>query len=229
MGWLTETLTSSIGRKVLMALTGLFLILFLTIHLMGNLQLLANDGGESFNTYSYFMSHNGLIQLVSKGNFFFIALHAVVGIMLARKNKKARPIGYKVSGGSTNSTWASRSMALLGVITFLFLIVHLKGFWYEMHYGAGLPQTTIDGVTMNDSYAIVLAAYGNVFYTAFYTICMIIIGFHLYHGFSSAFQTLGINHKKYTPFIKRLGQLYAIAVTILFAVIPIMLYLKTVA
>ena len=123
MGWLTETLTSSIGRKVLMALTGLFLVLFLTIHLLGNLQLLANDGGESFNTYSYFMAHNGLIQMVSKLNFFFIALHAVVGIMLARKNKKARPIGYRVNAGDTNSSWASRSMALLGILTFLFLIL----------------------------------------------------------------------------------------------------------
>jgi len=157
-----------------MALTGLFLVLFLTIHLSGNLQLLANDGGESFNTYSYFMAHNGLIQMVSKLNFLFIALHAVVGIMLARKNRKARPIGYRVNAGNTNSSWASRSMALLGIITFLFLLVHLKGFWYEMHYSTGLPQTTIDGVAMNDSYAIVVAAYAELWYAALYTISMVI-------------------------------------------------------
>jgi len=227
MSWFFDALTSSIGRKVLMALTGLFLILFLTVHLAGNLQLLAGDGGKSFNVYSHFMAHSAVIQLISKGNFFFILLHVVVAISLSIKNKKARPISYRVSGGSHNSTWASRSMTLLGILTFIFLLVHLRTFWYEFKFGAEVPTTTIDGVEMHNSFLVVQNAYASIFYSGFYVVAMVVLGFHLVHGFQSAFQSLGINHSKYSPAIKVIGKLYAIAVPGLFAVIPIIMYLKS--
>jgi succinate dehydrogenase / fumarate reductase cytochrome b subunit len=211
-----------------MALTGLFLIMFLTVHLAGNLQLLADDQGESFNIYSHFMAHNSFIQLVSKGNFFFILLHVVMALTLARKNKIARPIGYKVNSGSSNSTWASRSMTLLGILTLIFLLVHLRGFWYEFKFGS-VPGISYDGVEMHNSYLVVQEAYTNIFYVGFYVAAMIALGFHLLHGFSSAFQTLGLNHSKYTPVIKWAGRLYAVIVSFLFAIIPIVLYVKSLA
>ena len=123
MNWLISALISGIGRKVIMSLTGLFLILFLVIHLLGNLQLLYDDGGEAFNIYSHFMAENPLIQFVSKANFFFILLHAFVSYTLMTKNRKARPIGYKVSAGAANSNWSSRSMSLLGTLILIFLII----------------------------------------------------------------------------------------------------------
>lgn len=226
MNWFFSALTSGIGRKVIMALTGLFLILFLVIHLAGNLQLLKSDGGESFNLYSQFMAHNALIQFVSKANFFFILLHAFVSYSLYLKNKKARPIGYKVSSGSANSNWSSRSMSLLGTLIFIFILLHLRGFWYEFKFGH-VPTTVINGVEMHDAYKWVVEAYTNPLVSTFYVISMIVLAFHLWHGFSSAFQSLGLNHIKYTGFIKAVGKLYAILIPALFAIIPILLYLKS--
>ena len=114
---LGKRLTSSIGKKIVVALTGLFLTLFLVVHLMGNLQLLKNDGGEAFNHYSEFMGHNPLIQTISKVNFAFILGHAIWGIFLAFKNRAARPTRYAVNKPGANSRWASRNMALLGCNT----------------------------------------------------------------------------------------------------------------
>ena len=227
MKWLLDALTSSIGRKVIMSLTGLFLILFLVIHLAGNLQLLKDDGGESFNLYSSFMAHNPLIQFVSKANFFFILLHAFVSYTLYIKNKRARPIGYKVSGGSANSSWSSRSMSLLGTLIFIFLLIHLRGFWYEFKFGDQVQWTQIDGVAMHNAYIWVADAYANPLISAFYIISMIVLGFHLWHGFSSAFQSLGLNHVKYNGLINVIGRLYAVAIPALYAIIPILLYLKS--
>ena len=227
MKWFLDALTSSIGRKVIMSLTGLFLILFLVIHLAGNLQLLNDDRGESFNLYSNFMAHNPLIQFVSKGNFFFILLHAFVSYTLYIKNKRARPIGYKVSGGSANSSWSSRSMSLLGTLILIFLLIHLKGFWYEFKFGDQIQWTEIDGVAMHNAYIWVADAYANPLISAFYIISMIVLGFHLWHGFSSAFQSLGLNHVKYNGLINVIGRIYAVAIPALYAIIPILLYLKS--
>jgi succinate dehydrogenase / fumarate reductase cytochrome b subunit len=174
------------------------------------------------------MAHNSFIQLVSKGNFFFIFLHVVVATTLYRKNKKARPVGYKVSGGSTNSSWASRSMTLLGVLTLIFLLVHLRGFWFVLKFGS-VPSVSYDGIEMHNSFLVVQDAYTNIYYVGFYVVAMIALGFHLLHGFSSAFQTLGLNHTKYTPLIKWFGRLYAVIVAGLFAIIPIIMYFKSLA
>lgn len=209
-----------------MALTGLFLILFLAVHLAGNLQLLLDDGGQAFNVYAYNMAHNPLIRIISIGNFVFILLHIVVAIILARRNKAARPVGYAVTAGSTNSTWASRNMGLLGFVILLFLVIHLKGFWWEFKFG-DIPMAEIAGQSYKNVYLIVQEAYSQAWYAAVYVICMIFLAFHLSHGFASAFQTLGLNHKKYSPIIKFLGSAFSIIVPVLFALIPIIIYLKS--
>jgi succinate dehydrogenase / fumarate reductase cytochrome b subunit len=226
MNWFLNALTSGVGRKVIMSLTGLFLILFLIIHLAGNLQLLKSDGGEAFNVYSHFMAQNPLIQFVSKANFFFIFLHIFVSMTLVVRNRRARPIGYKVSAGSANSSWTSRSMAILGTLIFIFLALHLYGFWWQFKNGA-LSNVMVDGVEMHDAYTWVFAAYSNPAVAGFYILSMAVLAFHLWHGFASAFQSLGLSHVKYNGLISGLGKFYAIVVPLLFAIIPILLYLKS--
>lgn len=226
MKWLVDMLVSTIGRKLIMALTGLFLILFLAVHLSGNLQLLKDDGGRAFNIYAEFMTSFPLIKAVSIGNFFFILLHIYTSIVLTQRNRVARPVQYAyLAGQSTNSSWASRNMGILGTIILVFLIVHLRGYWYEMHFGSVATQN-YDGKEVKDLYAVVKASYTQWWYVAFYVVSMAFVGFHLYHGFQSAFQSLGLSHKKYTPLIKTVGYGFAIIVSLGFALIPIVMFLK---
>ena len=224
MSWFTNSLQGTIGKKVLMSLTGLFLILFLVVHLAGNLQLVLDDDGEAFNIYAANMANNPLIKVISYGNFFFILLHIIDGIALTIQNRKARNVRYKVPTKDSKSSWASRNMALLGIITMIFILAHLKGFWYEFKFG-NIPMATYDGMEYKDVYKIVDAAYSDIAISGFYVICMIFLAFHLSHGFSSAFQSLGLNHKKYTPLIEKLGLGYSVLIPLGFALIPIMLYL----
>ncbi|UXP31027.1 succinate dehydrogenase cytochrome b subunit [Reichenbachiella agarivorans] len=225
MSWFTQSISSTIGKKLLMSLTGLFLILFLVIHLAGNLQLLKGDEGQAFNMYAYNMAHNPLIKAVSYGNFLFILIHIIDGIILTRQNRAARKVRYAVPTKDSKSSWASKNMALLGIIILIFIIAHLKGFWYQFKNGS-LSDVVYDGVSYPNGYEVVAYAFSQPLYVAFYVICMIFLGFHLSHGFSSAFQTLGLNHKKYTPFIKKLGLLYSILVAAGFAIIPIVMFLR---
>ncbi|MEX2511302.1 MAG: succinate dehydrogenase cytochrome b subunit [Cyclobacteriaceae bacterium] len=226
MSWVSKTLNSTLGKKLLMALTGLFLILFLVVHLAGNLQLLIPDEGKAFNIYAETMATNPLIRVVSILNFSFILLHVIYSIILTRHNKKSRPINYAVTKPSENSTWSSRNMGILGTLIFIFLLVHLRSFWYELKFGE-VPFATYDGVTYKDGYTIVAEAYQSILYVIFYVVSMGFLAFHLSHGFASAFQTLGINHTKYTPFIQKLGLGFAIIVPALFALIPIMMYVQS--
>lgn len=205
-----------------MSITGIFIIVFVAVHVSGNSLLFKNDGGLAFNAYSSLMSTNPLIQMVSKVNYALILLHVIYAIVLTRKNQSARPVGYAIPGGSVSSSWASRNMMLLGIILFVFLIIHLRGFWYEMHYG----NLGFDSNGNKDLYAIVVAAYSQWWYVGIYVVSMIALSFHLSHGFSSTFQSLGLNHTKYTPFIKLVGRLFSIIVPLLFALMPIYLFLK---
>ncbi len=223
MSWLSDTLTSTIGRKLVMSLTGLFLIIFLVVHLAGNFQLLADDGGLAFNAYAKFMTSNPIIKFTSYGLYAFILIHIIMSIALVIKNKKARPVGYDKVKGSANSSFSSRNMGILGFIIFVFLVIHLRNFWYEMHWGS-IP---IDEAGNKDLYAVVNAAFSEWWYVAIYVVCMVGLAFHLSHGFSSAFQTLGINHKKYTPFIKKLGIVYAILIPAAFASIPLIMFFNS--
>lgn len=135
MNWLIKMFSSSIGQKVLMALTGLFLCLFLVVHLTGNFQLLMNDDGFQFNKYAKFMTSNPLIKVAGYITYLTILLHAFKGLWLAAKNNKARSVKYKKSAGSANSTWMSRSMGLLGTIILVFIVIHMQQFWYQYKFG----------------------------------------------------------------------------------------------
>ena len=132
MSWFTKFLSSSIGQKAIMALTGLFLMLFLVVHLIGNLQLLKDDGGEAFNTYGYFMTHNLLIKIVSYSLYAFILWHAVQGLRLWMNNKAARGNTRYAVTHTRGSERSARNMAWFGIIILVFIILHMYQFWWKM-------------------------------------------------------------------------------------------------
>jgi succinate dehydrogenase / fumarate reductase cytochrome b subunit len=223
MKWLVDLFSSSIGRKVVMALTGLFIILFLTVHLIGNLQLLKDDGGEAFNVYAYLMTHNPLIKIVSYVNYAFFLFHIGWALMLTINNRKARGTeGYAVTS-SKSSIWSSRNMGILGTIILVFLVIHMVQFWGQMHFGE-IPTKTYGDNEVKDLFTVVRSAFQEWWYVALYCISMVAIAFHLWHGFESAFQTLGLNHMKYNPVISFVGKAFSIVVPALFAIIPILMF-----
>lgn len=221
MNWILNFFTSSIGKKILMSLTGLFLTLFLVIHLIGNLQLLAGDG-QAFNEYAHFMGHNPLIQTISIGNFFFILLHFFLAIGLTQQNKKSRQVAY--ANDNKSGHWTSRNMLVFGAIIFLFIIIHLSNFWYRAKFGS-LPMVDYGNGPVKDLYNLVDAKFSNGFYVLFYVGSMLFIAFHLWHGFQSAFQTVGVNSSKYTPIIKGVGYGLSLLLCVGFAIIPLVMYI----
>jgi len=215
---------SSIVRKYWMAATGLFLCLFLVGHLAGNLQLFI--GGEAgqiqFNEYAKFMTTNPAVKILSYVTYLSILLHVIDGIMLTRQNRAARPVDYAFNKPSANSSWASRSMMLLGTITLIFIILHMRSFWYVMHWG----EIGVDSTGNKDLWTVTISAFQQWWYTALYVVAMVAIAFHLNHGFQSAFQSMGINHPKYTPMIKKAGTAFSVLVPLLFASIPVYLFVS---
>jgi succinate dehydrogenase / fumarate reductase, cytochrome b subunit len=220
MNWIVSFLKSSLGKKLIMSLTGLFLCLFLVVHLSGNFLLLKNDQGEAFNTYTYFMTHNPLIKIISYSLYSFILIHTIQGILLYIENKKARANQY-IKKAASGTNLASRNMALLGGLIFIFIGVHLGDFWLKMKLGA-LETVSYPGFdNIANLYQRVDLAYREWWIVLFYVLSMIVLAYHLYHGFQSAFQSLGLNHPKYTPIIKGVGTVFSILIPLGFAIIPI--------
>ena len=216
--------SSKIFQKALAAFSGGFLVLFLVGHLAGNLQLFIPGelGQKQFNAYALFMTTNPAVIALSYVTYTSIILHSILTIYLVVKSKLARPIKYQVSSGNSNSSWASRNMAFLGTMLLIFIIIHLRSFWYEMHFG----DIGIDKWGNKDLHTVTVTAFKNVFYTGFYIISMIMLAFHLHHGVESAFQTLGLNTLKYERTISFLGKGIAVVIPLIFATIPIMLYVR---
>ena len=224
---------SSLAKKYWMAFTGLFLCMFLVGHLAGNLQLLASGEGarDQFNEYALFMTTNPLVRVLSILTFASIIFHAIDGIILTVNNRKARPQGYVSFKPSTNTKWSSRNMGVLGTVILAFLVIHLVNFWGEMKFG-GLDDTlytTENGQEVKDLYPLTIRTFQDaefgLLWVIIYAISMLAIGFHLYHGFGSGFQSLGINHPKYNKFVRRVGvYVFAILIPLLFAIIPFYIY-----
>jgi succinate dehydrogenase (or fumarate reductase) cytochrome b subunit, b558 family len=227
--------TSSIGKKYTMGLTGFFLITFLIVHCGLNSMIFFNDGGQTFNHWAQFMGDNLIIRTMEIGLFLFLLLHVIQGIILWRQNASARPVKYVVNHPEANSKWYSRSMGLLGTLILLFLVVHLYHFWTPSRFGGigsiePLEEASLS-VYNNQEVHNLYAAMQTVFKNSLVIVIIYIAGvislcWHLLHGFQSAFQTFGINHKRYTPFIKGLGVFYSIVICLLFALMPIAIYLN---
>lgn len=226
MSWINDFLTSSIGKKLVMSLTGLFLILFLLVHLLGNLQLLYPDGGEAFNIYAHFMSNNPLIKVISLGLYAGILLHAIQGFLVARSNQLAKGKKYAVSTYE-NGTWMSKNMALLGTLVLFFLCVHMGDFWVKVRFNEELLEAvTYPGMDyeVRNLYQRVNIAFQNVWIVIIYMVGLVALSLHLLHGFQSAFTSLGLQHKKYTPLIKAAGMAFSILIPIGYAIIPLYMF-----
>ena len=220
MNWFTQTFSSTVGRKIIMSITGLFLCSFLVVHLIGNLQLFNNDGGAAFNIYSRFMGTNPIIRTMEIVLLLGFLFHIYDAIVITRRNKAARPIGYVNSHPEENSTWASRNMGLLGTVILVFLIIHLWTFFVPARFG-GLEGVVIEDVEYDNLYLKVVQSFQIWWYVALYVISMVALAYHLIHGFQSAFQSLGLDHKKYTPFIQKFGYAFSVIVCLGFAIIPL--------
>lgn len=249
-----HVLSSSLGKKLIMSLTGLFLCTFLIVHLIGNLQLFYNDEGKAFNDYAVFMTTFTPIKVTSYLLYASIIIHAIYALVLTIVNKKARPVGYAVNGGHKNSAWNSRNMGILGTVLLVFIATHMSNFWWKYHndqvpyieYRTDLSigETTstelvagefydytkyiengVEITKARDLYKQVDFAFQNIWLVLLYVISMAALSFHLIHGFQSAFQTVGFNHKKYIPIVRFIGVwFFGVIIPIGFAAMPIYFY-----
>jgi succinate dehydrogenase / fumarate reductase cytochrome b subunit len=212
MNWFFKTLGTSIGKKLLMAVTGLGFCLFLLGHLAGNLTIYA--GKEAFNAYAEHLHSLGpLVTLAELGLLVMALIHIVTGLVLFFQNQQARPVRYHSKQNTEERTLASATMPYTGIIILAFIAFHLLNFHF-----VDKTDTTI--------YQIVATAFANPVYVAIYVVVMIIVALHVSHGVWSAFQTLGANHPKYMPMIEKLGLLFSLAIGFGFGLIPLFLLIR---
>jgi len=215
-----------------MALTGLFLISFLVVHAAINAMIFFNDGGATFNEWGHFMGTNLIVRTMEIGLFLGLILHIVDGLMLYFQNRKARPVKYAYEKASASSKWYSRSMALLGTLILLFLILHLAHFWVKTRI-TGLtvdnPVAIVEGHEMENLFAEMLVVFQDPIVVIVYVLGCFSLFWHLLHGFRSAFQSLGLNHSKYKSAIAVSGDIFSIVISILFASMPVAMYLGLVS
>jgi len=209
--------TSSIGRKYAMALSAMFLLIFLVMHLSVN--LLSIFGETAYNNASQFMGYNPLIQFLMQPVLMVaVIFHFVMGFILEIRNNRARPIKYAMNKGEANSTWMSRNMIITGAVILAFLALHMYDFWYhEMNYKyiEGLP------VEENRFWGDLHNKFSNLWRVVLYVISFVLLGLHLAHGFQSSFQSIGARHPKYTPFIKAFGNWYSVLIPLGFIIIAV--------
>jgi succinate dehydrogenase / fumarate reductase cytochrome b subunit len=219
MKW-SELFCSSVGKKWVMSLTGIFLILFLIVHVALNACIWAMDGGVMFNKGAHFMGSNVVPRILEIGLFVGFILHIVQGLMLEFKNRASRKKGYAVPMGNSGSKWYSRSMGFLGTIILLFLVMHLKDFW--------IPNRSNQGWLLGeeiDLYQKMLEVFSNGWVVLIYVLGCISLAWHLLHGFQSAFRTLGVSNPKYLRMVVATGTAFSIIVPLVFAMMPISMYL----
>lgn len=213
---------ASITKKIIMGVMGLFLSSFLVVHLSINLLVLFDDDRFLFNQAAHFMATNPVIQTFQWVLFLAFVVHIILGIVLQIQNWMARPVGYKVKGYSEQSFF-SKYMIHTGMVVFIFLIIHFANFFVKAKFGMVEP-ITYDGKTVDDLGILIINLFKDGYYVAFYIVSLFLLGFHLEHGFQSAFQSLGINHPVYTRLISAIGTLFSIVITLGFIAIPVVIY-----
>lgn len=210
---------TSIWKKVVMAITGIFLITFLIVHCFVNALMFMNDGGKSFSVAAHFMGSNPLIRTMEIVLVIGFLIHIIDGFMLWYQNNKARPNKYAVSKANNNSKWYSRSMGILGTLLLMFLILHSSHFWIPNRaeqFASGHEK---------DLFQMMVDTFQNPVVVIVYVLGCISLFWHLLHGFKSAFQSLGLNHSKYNPIIATSGTVFSIVVPLIFAMMPIAIYI----
>jgi len=228
MGSIANAFSSSIGKKLIMGLTGLFLISFLLVHCFLNAFIFFDKTGHLFNVGAHFMATNWIIRAMEVVLMAGLLLHIIQGARLTFQNQAARPVKYAYNDGNANSKWYSRSMGLLGTLLLMFLIIHLSDFWIVSRF-TGIDK--FNGITApdpnggEDLYNVMRVKFTELWRVILYVLAMVSLAYHLLHGFASTFQTMGWNHKKYTPIIKALGVWFSILIPLIFAAMPIWIYL----
>jgi succinate dehydrogenase / fumarate reductase cytochrome b subunit len=225
--------TSSIGKKLVMGLTGLFLITFLIIHVSINACIFADlfnpdDNGEMFNKAAHFMGGTVLIRIMEVGLMAGIVLHIIQGYMLMVQNKQTRSVGYDRSMGNDGSKWYSRSMGLLGTLILLFLVLHFSHFWIPArftHAGLDMP-VNYGGKDMHDMFGLMKVTFSQLWVVIVYLLGCFSLFWHLMHGFQSAFRTVGVSNNRYLLLLNSLGIGFSVVVSLLFALMPVAVYLK---
>jgi len=231
MKW-SELFTSAIGKKLVMAITGLSLILFLIVHVTVNacmwaVVFVSNDNGEVFNKAAHFLGQTLIPRILEIGLFLFIIIHIVQGYVLEVQNRQKRGINYKVKMGSEGSTWYRKSMGLLGTLIFLFLVVHIADFWVPSRFG-GLSEISYPdtpGKVFHNLYGKMIIVFQNLWVVILYVIGCISLAWHLIHGFQSSFRTLGLYNKRYIGLINATGIVFSVIVSLVFAMMPVSAYL----
>lgn len=217
--------TSSIGKKFVMALTGLFLISFLVVHVGVNACIWANDGGSMFNRAAHFLGSTVVIRIMEVVLFIGFIIHIIQGWVLEVQNRRTRRQGYAVTLGNRGSKWYSRSMGLLGTLLFLFLVLHISHFWISSRITHDLPQVEYNGVEMHNMYVRMLEVFQSLTVVILYVVGCISLAYHLMHGFKSAFRTIGVHNSRYFGLIKAAGYGFSIIVPLAFAMMPVSMYL----
>lgn len=212
---MNKVIASSVSKKFIMALAGLFLILFLPVHLTINLMLLKHDPGP-FNEAAHFMATFPVIRIIEVVLFTAIIVHLSWGIYIQIQNWRARPVHY-AKGNKAETSFFSRFMIWTGAIILTFMVLHFFNFFFiRLGWIEGNPD---------DFYSVAHSLFKVPAYDYIYLACFSLLGLHLYHAFSSAFQTLGLNHRIWTPVIKVAALLYSIMIPLGFAMIPIIIWL----
>jgi succinate dehydrogenase / fumarate reductase, cytochrome b subunit len=226
-------LYTSIGRKFLMSITGLFLIMFIFVHLTINLMLIFDDSGDLFNIAAHFMATNPVIKIIEPVLALGFVIHIIWSVILTLQNMKARPVKYAKTRQAENSAFVSRNMWILGALIAVFLGIHLYNFWWKIKF-SGDPllneiqvQQTGVMVTMENSYALVSTLFkSSTIYNIIYIAGAWLLGLHISHGFWSAFQTIGLNNDIWRKRLYNLAQIIGWIFAIGFAVIPIYFMIK---
>ncbi len=205
---------SSVGKKVLMSLTGLFLVTFLIEHLLGNLLLYANDEGAMYEAYGEFLVSNPVIRTIEIFLFAAFIFHALIGVLLWFINRRTRPEKYEVYRLKDNSPLASRTTIISGLTIGVFLYIHLSSFFYPLRFSDQHLS----------SYELVLTKFADPIYVGFYLFALLLLGYHLRHGFQSAFQTLGWRSSRYIGVLDGFAFIIWFIVPLLYATIPVYFY-----
>lgn len=211
----------------MIAATGLFLCIFLIVHLSANCILLLPEdiGRNMYNAYSATLRESPLIKIVAYALYLSIILHVIYALLVTLRNRNAKPEKYAVNNTRENSTWASQNMGLIGVFILLFIMVHLANFWARIKLGMG-ESVGMDSMGNVDVYEVTYSLFQNIYFVFFYTILMIPLGFHLHHGLKSAFKTLGFYHKNGLRVLAKISLIYAAIMAVGFGIIPFVVYFK---
>lgn len=220
MNW-KNYFSTSIGKKIIVGATGLFLVLFLVVHAYVNAMIFWMDDGRHFTEAAGFMGGNVAVRILEIGLFAFLILHMVQGLSLAAQNAKRRNTRYQVSAGNATSKWYSRSMGLLGTLILLFLILHLYHFWAPNRYGQAFDIAWKE----EDLYHKMLLVFSQLWVVVVYVLGCISLAWHLMHGFYSGFQTFGLTTHRYKNIIRSVGVGFAVVVPAIFASMPVYLYI----